>query len=132
MRFVSIAVCLALVAVATAAEAGRKQKQPVSVWRNADNTGGADGAVGSARNSSDRNQYMHCALSGNVGGIWGYCEASDANNVFGACGTSSPSLIQIIGTIGTDSTVQFVWDANGNCTNVLVFNNSMSEPKKQP
>ena len=123
---VSAGLCLAL---ANVASAGLKQTQPVSVDLV---NRVASGALGAARNSPDNRQVIGCGVEydavnrkNNVN-----CSATDAAGKTGQCATQQAELIQIALGINGDSVVQFFWDAKGSCTNIVVINSSMQDPKQ--
>jgi hypothetical protein len=90
----------------------------------------AQGALGTARNSSDHNQQIECnSRATSAGSYWTYCYAVDAANNFISCYSPSPDISRIAASINGDSAVFFAADANNYCTTVIVYNGSSYEPK---
>jgi hypothetical protein len=132
----SISLCV-LACMSAPAFAGQKLKSDVIVTRDA--TGGsARGSIGTARNSLDGNQRIGCQVQATAGStaLTGVCDAASAAGgdlVF--CTTTSPQLIDLIKSIGTDSYVAFSFGPaasgqNPTCTSLNVYNTSLYEAKK--
>jgi hypothetical protein len=92
----------------------------------------AYGGMGAARNSKDRNQKIGCFVSSNgPDHTIGYCFASDAEGRQAGCWWSDNVIYErILGSITSDSFIHFNFDANYNCTRIMVQNASAWEPKK--
>ena len=95
--------------------AGAVSSSPVSISGNT-----ASGSIHTARYSSDSVQSIGC---GSYGGS-GFCLAASASGAGGSCATTDAALIDVMRAINPGSYVYFQWDASGNCTYVLVNNNS--------
>jgi hypothetical protein len=120
---------MALAGVGTAAHAGHKESWPTVVVKTG-STGYATGALGTARNSP-HSDYIYCSLYAlsNQGTVNAYCVASNPAGVYATCSAASEEQIRAIQAINGDSYIQFYWNANGKCTQVLVGNSSTYEPK---
>ena len=117
---------IAIAAVAftsSAAWAGLEQPQPVVVTLNPDGSGSAIGAQSTARFSKNKVEYIGCGLrrfDDGFGGtfIFGFCQASTADEVLGFCETENPFLIQSIGDQDDYSFITFSWNADGQCRGI--------------
>ena len=95
--------------------AGAVSSSPVSISGSS-----ASGSVHTARYSSDSVQSIGC---GSYGGS-GFCMAASTSGAGGSCSTTNSEFIDVIRAINPGSYVYFSWDASGNCTYILVNNNS--------
>ena len=86
----------------------------------------AYGSIGSARNSTDQIQYLGCEAK--VG--YADCIAEDASGNWVMCSTTDPAMIAIAAGTNGDSEINFIWNGNGQCTNLWVANFSHYPPKK--
>jgi hypothetical protein len=128
MRNTSVITLTALLFTAATALAGRKDGWPVTIDLVNKR---AYGSLGSARNSPDSYQMIGCSVhydpvngKNNVN-----CSAQDAAKNTAQCASQQPELVQIALGIGSDSFVQFSWDAAGECTGLHVGNDSSLAPK---
>lgn len=101
------------------AAAGHKQNDEVSVGAN-----WGSGSLGSARASSDSNQYIGCQSYG----TYGWCHAADAFNNTKACFWSSAQHAAAVHSIGPQSYLYFSVDSGGNCEYIYVSNYSFFLP----
>lgn len=117
---------LALAASATTAVAGSKLRFEVMVTATS-----AQGSMGSARASSDSNQFIGCTVVGGPFGTGGSCAAVDRAGVFKTCSVpaaSAATMLPAIEAIGSASYIAFSFDASGNCTSVQASNLSYIAP----
>jgi hypothetical protein len=104
--------------------AGTKTSWPVTI----DKAGQwAQGALGSARNSSDGVQQIYCNTR--TGG-YSYCFVQDATGAYATCVSTSPEVSRLVASINGDSAIFFSWDSSGNCTTFVVYSGSAFEPKQ--
>jgi hypothetical protein len=89
----------------------------------------AKGSLGTARNSADDTQYIGCTVYNNAPPS-ATCIARNEDGQFASCTTSATEHVQGARSLGTDSFVQFVWDAGGTCTAITITHNSYYEPKE--
>jgi hypothetical protein len=89
----------------------------------------ASGELGAARSTTDTRQYLSCQTAADTGSSLGQCFAVDANGVFRSCYTFNPQLVATIRSLNGDSYLVFDWNANGECTGVIVYNGSDTPPK---
>ncbi len=122
-------VAAALLAATLPAVAGRKVPWPVTIDL-ANRT--AYGSLGSTRNSPDTESQLGCSVhydaanqKNNVN-----CIAADPKGRSVQCASQQPELVQIALGLNGDSFLQFWWDDNRTCTNILVDNHSIYEPKQ--
>jgi hypothetical protein len=113
-------------AVSSVAVAGQKLIAPVSVSYDY-----ASGAVGTARNSTDSNQYINCALYswGNPSSASVICSARNAtgNSVYCSAEIShSAAIVQAAMSITPSSYIAFYVEA-GDCVRLDVVNGSQYE-----
>jgi hypothetical protein len=125
MRIVIAFAALAL--ATTAAFAGSRSPQPVSVTLNADNSGSFRGNIGDARASTDANQEIGCTVGGSTV-LWAYCTATQADGRAAWCLLNSPQQLQAVAAIGPLSTVSVSFDKYQNCTQVEIDNYSYNRP----
>jgi len=91
----------------------------------------ANGSLATVRGTADTSQYIGCAATAWAGSNpYAYCVAADAtwtNTIY--ADTQDPKLVASIQSIGTDSHLEFGWDANTALTYVYVSHNSYYAPK---
>jgi hypothetical protein len=128
IRRSSLALVLVVTITATA-WAGRKDSAPVVIDLGART---ASGSLGSARNSPDPYSAIGCSVhydyvngKNNVN-----CAATDASGTSVVCASQQPELVQIALGIDGDSYLEFSWNKYLECTNILVANSSLYEPKQ--
>jgi len=127
-KIATFALTAVALAAPAAAYAGTSTSIPVVINAAAKY---AEGALGSARNTADVNQFMACSLTGNANGtLSGGCYARDANNVTAYCTfTNKPALAAAVQSLNGDSHVRFTWVEVGSCATIVVTNSSHLEPK---
>jgi len=93
----------------------------------------AAGAMGTARNSQDGNQYIGCSLQGYAGNSATslYCYAANSAGTYCGCLSSDPHLIAVAQSMTSDPYLYFGWDSTSTCTVLRVDENSYY-PSKQP
>ena len=127
-RAMMVAIVVSALFVPVLARAGAKFSQTVVV----SSTYGY-GNVGAARSSSDSNEYIGCTTYYNAGNsgstIAAFCFAENSAGTFFYCQTTTPNVLQVIGTI-TDASYIDIGAANngGQCTYVEVDNYSYYAP----
>jgi hypothetical protein len=134
-KWVSVSVVASVLAVcaglSTPAFAGKKITESVVVDTAARH---AYGALGSARNSTDQNQWIGCHIiaTSTAANSFGGCSGQNSNNTPFSCSVSSSkiALMEAIRSVQGDSRIRVEWDASGNCTRIDVANDSRREPKK--
>ena len=115
-----------LLALGAAAHAGQKSEAPVIVGSSS-----AQGALGSARNSTDTRQWIGCNLASWGGGApEGVCYAENSAGTFLTCYTVKESHLKLIAAAGPDSHILFNVDSNGFCSNLEVKTSSIYPTKK--
>jgi hypothetical protein len=111
--------------------AGAKHAWPVIFSRASDGSGHGEGALGTARASSDDNLRISCnVVSYRWGGEYGFCSGNDAAGAGYMCWTQQPSLLNAIRSIGSDSYLYFVWNAASECDLVSVTTDSADAPRQ--
>lgn len=108
------------------AGAGQKSEVPVFVSGFQ-----AAGALGSARNTTDGNQWIGCELSSwNGQAPVGYCYANTASNAWLSCSTTHETHIKLISALPSDGYINFQVNASGVCSSLDVRTTSHYPPKK--
>lgn len=112
----------------TGAWAGAKNSVQVTVDTVARE---AYGALGTARGTADTTQYIGCQVYAYSSSTpVAFCSARNAAGTGGSCTSSNTTIIDSARAVNGDSYVYFNWDASGNCTYLLVVNNSLYAPKQ--
>ena len=123
MNKLAIGLSLAAALAVQAANAGLHYSTPIYVG-----TGGAYGAVHSARTSLDHNQFIGCAAYGAVNSASTYvaCSAQDSAGHSLYCATYNPSFYvwQAAMAVNDASTIIFNVDSSYHCTYIYVSNSS--------
>lgn len=124
----------ALVLGSSAAMAGLVNDFPVQVTLNPDGSGSAAGSMTTARFSKNEVEYIGCGIrrfDDGVGGVFvfGFCQASTAEEVLGFCESENPALLASIGDQGDYSFITFTWDAAGQCQGIGNSTQSFYIPK---
>jgi hypothetical protein len=118
------------VTVGPAALAGTKQNRPVTVSIDTVNGGGAAyGSMGSARASADTVEYIGCWVNATQTTISMSCGAEDASGNMLLCLSSSPSMVQAVQAIASDSYLTFSTDLTSECLSLQVKTASFNLPK---
>jgi hypothetical protein len=118
----------------SAALAGLEQPAPVVVTLNGDGSGSANGAQSTARFAKNKVEYIGCGVRRFDDGLgntflFGFCQASTADEVLGFCQTESPLLLQSIGDTDDYSFITFSWNADGECRGIGNSTQSFYIPK---
>jgi YD repeat-containing protein len=87
----------------------------------------AVGTLSDARARPNRLEFIHCAMTGDSSGDL-ECKARDAAGTMRRCVSSDPNLLSMVGMTNNSSTVQFSWDARGECTSITIRNGSQHLP----
>jgi hypothetical protein len=115
----------AVICTTGVAVAGQQGSWPVTInstsrW--------AQGALPTARNSSDPNQTIQCnsraSGSGTSASYWSYCVAVDSAGHSAYCYTASDAIASVVRSINANSALYFDWDTNGYCGTVIVYQTS--------
>ncbi|MBC8085643.1 MAG: hypothetical protein H7Z40_00140 [Phycisphaerae bacterium] len=85
----------------------------------------ANGDVSLVHNTPDPIQFIFCESQGSSA----RCLARNVAGIVRTCSTANPAHLAAIHSIGTDSFLQFSWNAVGQCTAVMVRNGSLTVPK---
>jgi hypothetical protein len=110
----------------TVAHAGSKAVLPLTIDTQ---QRFALGTVSDARNSADSTSRIECQIGASSAGLGMSCYAADANNNIGVCFSNDPKFAQVAAAIQSDSYIEFHWDESGNCTSLVVAQDSLSGPK---
>jgi hypothetical protein len=113
-----VLIVLALCGSVSDAGAGAKWSNTVYISGTS-----ASGGLGSARASSDSNQYIGCETIVN----YGYCYVQDASGTSRSCAFGS-AMVPLVMTITESSYLYFSWDTSGNCNYLHVENASALLP----
>lgn len=118
----------AVLALAVPSFAGQKASVPVSIDKTYRY---AVGALGTARNSSDGNQKIGCAVH-TVAGQPAYvsCAAMDAKGRHAWCTSYDPEMVKAGQALNGDSHLMFFWNEAGSCDQIQTLNDSSTEPKQ--
>jgi hypothetical protein len=87
----------------------------------------AYGQAGSARASSNSNEYLGCVTYVSGTALSGYCRASDPSGNAAYCyfpSSGAAQFAQAAATASVNSYYYFSWDTNSNCTFLEVDNTS--------
>ncbi len=93
----------------------------------------AHGALGSARNSDDKVQYIGCYVTATTSiGPRITCSARNAAGQMVTCTGGGDHLLSVVQTLNGDSYLHFGWITDGAnfCTSISVDNASRYEPKE--
>jgi hypothetical protein len=121
-------VTCAILMAAGAARAGYKSfSSGVRMSRNdIDYSGLASGALSHVRASADSTSRIYCYTYP----TFGACVAFPNTNTSGiSCSTQDPAMLAVMRSVSGDSSVFFQADAQGNCSNLSVTNDSANMPK---
>jgi len=117
---------LVVLGAAHVASAGLREEAPVFL-----DGIGMQGAMGSARNTSDTVQWIGCGIY--VEGLdspSAWCEGVHSNGTYRGCTTTRKSHIQAIASASNDSWIFFRVDSTGRCSSVEIQTRSSHPPKK--
>lgn len=135
MRMKRLIALGALVLGSSAAMAGLESEFPVAVTLNPDGSGSAAGSMTTARFSKNKVEYIGCGVrrfDDGAGGVlvFGFCQASTADEVLGFCNTENPALVASIGDQDDFSFITFSWNAAGECRTIGNSTQSFYIPKE--
>ncbi|NOK31877.1 hypothetical protein HMI49_01505 [Corallococcus exercitus] len=118
-----LGLCIAM-GLSTASFAGAKDSHSVYV-----NVGARIfvGIMGAARNSPDSQQTLYCYVYSSG---FAHCLATDASGISASCVTGDAELLSVIRSLHSDSYLEVSYDSSGACTNIVVGNASIFEPKQ--
>lgn len=126
-KFLGALGVLSVLVASAVASAGQKWDDPVYInpdWRM------AYGSLGSARNSSDYNQYIQIINEGGDSGSSGvWFMAQDADGNFAYCYTDASAIVNVANGADSDSFVRVSWDESNRCTYMEVRTASPTAPK---
>ena len=90
------------------------------------------GALGSARNASDTNEYIGCANEAYSSGYqYVVCFAANSAGTYGSCTSTDPHFMAVAQSVSGDSFLEFSWNSSGTCT--FIESEAVSYyPPKQP
>jgi len=112
------------------AVAGMRFPAEVVVFNRGDGSGIAEGSLGSARNSTDTNQYIGCSVATRKNlGTSVTCIARDSAGNEVLCSSNDADMIATARSLDTDSNLHFDVDTNGACITLIVEKYSYYEPK---
>ena len=118
----TIMVAAALFLVTSAGSAFATPVQIFSDW--------ARGDMGTAHNSTN-GQYIYCWLSTDIKGPpLLYCEAYDGTGAFSFCFSINETLQSIVGSMTSESQIEFGWEDGHTCSFFTVKNTSESPGRK--
>ncbi|MCP3098962.1 hypothetical protein LZ198_08740 [Myxococcus sp. K15C18031901] len=89
----------------------------------------AAGALSSARNSADTQQFIGCGIVALPTSLTLQCVARNAAGVQVYCDSSAPNHLQVAMALHGDDYLSFEWDPANQCTNITVLKYSIYEPK---
>jgi hypothetical protein len=91
----------------------------------------AIGALGSARNSGDSNQYIGCINEAySSGSQYIVCYAANSSGSYGSCTSTDPHFMAVAQSVAGDSFLEFSWNSSG--TTFIEVNSTSYYPPKQP
>lgn len=133
-KVLSLATALLLPMTTLAGEAFQVE---VSITKNSDGSGKAQGSMSGARNAADNLQYIGCAARSYATGTGGtayqgMCWAQDKNGGYAYCKTSSLSAMQPLQSLADHSFIRFSHDKYGVCTDITVEVSSNYLPAAAP
>jgi hypothetical protein len=141
LQFTSALVAaLACAAIPASAVAGPRYAQPgVQILLNG-NGGFAEGTLGGTRNSANTVERIQCTVTReeiiSASGvlvereILVICVARDAAGRTASCVSESEAIANGLNGLSNDGLLHFSFDANAQCTDILVYESSSLEVKK--
>jgi len=90
----------------------------------------ASGGLADVRAAADTTQYIGCysqAIAGSTG-VMG-CWARDARGVQASCYSVDAEIVKTAAALSSDTRVSFNWNAQGQCTGLIVEHGSYLAPK---
>jgi|GEM_PF-1444015 len=121
-----LAIALALAASAGSALAGgydpENSTHRISVYTNSDGSGSASGAPRVARDAPELNSNIGCAVTARPRALSVRCYATDKNGKTLICSSTRSSLIDAALAVSENSKIEFVVEADGECSYLYVSN----------
>lgn len=128
-RFLTLITSLAVLLPALAS-AGAAQAVPVTI--DLDNRT-ASGDQWTARSSKNDFELIGCGVTQYDDGVdtftFGFCQASNANDEYAACLTTSPALLETMRATSAFAYISFDWNDDGDCTRVRYSTQSFYLPR---
>jgi hypothetical protein len=115
------------ISVAAAAPAHAGYKQTSAIYIDTVNRV-AQGSLADTRNDQTSSSWVRIAVDATTT----YLSANvhfNTPNAYVGCFTNNPGMIQALATATNDALLTVYWDANGQCTSVLIHNSSYNSPK---
>jgi hypothetical protein len=131
-RAASIAALAAVgvLAAGTALAGYKTAYTTVGVSKNSDGSGYIAGHLSGARDSADSIQEVGCFLTARTStGFRAGCRATDATGKSAVCYTTNTTMALPINAISADAAIWVAFDANGNCTEINIYNYSFYPTK---
>jgi hypothetical protein len=116
----------AILAMATAAQAGARGSNGTYVNTTSRSAGGA---MADARNDSSTKTRVSIQINGGPTYQSAVASFTDYSGVSAYCWSSNAQVVGILARATNDAQVYVQWDANGQCTSVTVGNDSAFAPK---
>lgn len=134
------AVALYFVIAPNSAMAGPRYSDPgVTILIFDTGAGRAIGTLGGSRNSTDPNERISCTVTrGEIVGASGAkvrstsvsCSARDTSLRTVTCTTRSEAMANALNGLANDGLIEFQFDANAQCTDILVYESTSLERKR--
>jgi hypothetical protein len=105
------------------AMAGARWAYPISISKNGDGSGSAQGSLADVRNSADQS-YIGCDVTvAPTSSPYIYCSAYDSTNYrWLGCSSNQAAFVSLASSISTSTMLWFNVDAQGSCTSIRVSN----------
>ena len=136
---VSAAMVTALSAAAVAI-AGPHYSQPgVTIFVDSTGAGNAMGTLGGTRNSADLNERLACLVSrtettsssgAKSRSTSVTCSARDTSRRTVSCTSTSDAMANALSGVSNDSLLEFHFDRNAKCTDIVVYESTSLERKR--
>jgi len=127
MLLVAFVSTMGVAAATSPVWAGSKTEESVSITVSGSNATAA-GAVGTARNSADTNQFISCTVQGFTGSNAVFCSARTAAGTNFSCTGNGANLAASVAAMDTGSRL-FIFAQSGVCQQIDVTNSSQHKPK---
>ena len=82
----------------------------------------ASGNLVDARYSTDNRQFIQCIAVAFT--TYTLCTASDSAGNYASCASPAPKFQEVVHAMTDSSSVYFVADLNGNCTDIVTYHGS--------
>jgi hypothetical protein len=116
------------ISVAAAAPAHAGYKQTSAIYIDSVNRV-AQGSLADTRNDQTPSSWVRIAVEATTTYVSANVHFKIPDKDVVGCFTSNPGMIQALATATNDALVTVYWDANGQCTSVLIHNSSYNSPK---